>query len=57
MNTNYTSINIDDLAQLARETCVYRGRSQGAKVTQPADRYRPASTAGRWQKLVTLFKR
>jgi hypothetical protein len=56
MNTSYDTINIDDLARLARETCVYRGRTQSAKKPVTALLYKLAKTRiGRL--LAALFKR
>ncbi len=58
MNNNYPSCNIDDLARLARETCVYRGHSQGIPLLQTTtERHRKTTTGSRWVKLLSAFKR
>jgi hypothetical protein len=56
MNTTSYNVNIDDLARLARETCVYRGRSQGTKTAMPTTDYTLMRTS-RIGKLLALFKR
>lgn len=58
MNTQGPSNNIEHLAQLARETCVYRGRQQQADFTASIlDSVQPAQVANPFQRLVSSLKR
>jgi hypothetical protein len=57
MNTSYDAINIDDLASLARETCVYRGRAQSTKQSMVAAAGYTRTKSSRFGKLLALFKR
>lgn len=57
MNNGYPSVSIEDIARLAGETCVYRGASQGAKIS-PQIQHRPSTgTPSRLLNLLKLFKR
>jgi hypothetical protein len=54
-NCGSSDISIEDLARLARETCVYRGSSQSLKKLAATEHRRP--TDGHMQRLLSLFKR